>query len=231
MVRIVPVIVLLAVFPWVTSAQDATAESAPLLSQAEDIPPEYEGAIRDLVDRYEELRRLYRQELQRNTDLYTQAELDAAVAEVEDRLNGELEAAQQQVSEMEDRFKALQVALKNAQDEAQAFKEDLSKTRRDYRADVADLRLSLDSIEEESLFQVGATFSPAGSLGAVGIVNLPDTNVSLLAGADYLLRDRELNARFGVTLSFLPRQQLIDGWQRLRARFGNRVEEKAMLAE
>lgn len=197
----------------------APAQDSDGAASDEDAYLEYEEAIRDLVERYEETRELLRREIERNADLYTQEELDDAVTAVEGSLGAELTEARTRLEELEDAVKGLRVSLKNAQDEARGFKADLAKTVADSDQEVAGLESTLAAIEEESLIQVGATFSPAGSLGAIGILNLPDTNVSLLAGADYALRDRAVSARFGVTLSFLPQQQIITGWNRATSIF------------
>ncbi|MFO8041584.1 MAG: hypothetical protein R6U25_00145 [Alkalispirochaeta sp.] len=127
---------------------------------------------------------------------------------------------------MEDEHKALRRAVIEAREDSRSYKAALAKSRTDLQQEIATLQAVLDSTEEESLLQVGATFSPAGTLGAVGILNLPQTNVSLLAGTNYLLREQEFNAVFGVTLSFLPQQALIEGWERMRNRINNRAVDK-----
>ena len=195
-------------------------------SQLGEIPAEYEEIIIDLVERYEEARQLLREEIERNRNLFTAEEVAVAVAETEAELNAELTALRGQIEELEASYKALRTRLKNAEEEARAYKDALAKTTADSREEIALLSDTLTGIEEESILQLGATFSPAGTLGALGIINLPDTNVSLLGGASYRLREQTVEAMFGVTLSFLPQQGLVQGWTRLRNRFGNRASDK-----
>jgi len=45
------------------------------------IADEYEDAVRDLVDRYEELRILFREQIQINADLYSEEEMNKMTAE------------------------------------------------------------------------------------------------------------------------------------------------------
>lgn len=215
--RILPVIALLAVF-----SGTVVAQTPELIIESEEIPEDYEAAVLDLVERYEDMRQRLRVEIQRNSELYTQEELNAAVGEVQEELDqviADLEAA-------ENEHKALRRALNEAQEDSLEYKAALAKSRTDFEEEIATLRAVIDGTEEESLFQVGPTFSPAGTLGAVGILNLPQTNVSLLAGTNYILREQELNAVFGVTFSFLPQQALREGWERLANRFNNRAVDK-----
>jgi hypothetical protein len=170
--------------------------------------------VRDLVDRYEELRLLLREEMAKNANLYSQAEIDAAVSEVENRLGAELTAANERIDLLEAQRDALAGALRLAEAEFMMHQGGGTQTAAELAAEVASLEETIASIEEESLFQVGATFSPAGTLGAIGIVNLPQTNVSLLAGTNYFLRDKEFNLMLGVTLSFLPAREISDRFAR-----------------
>lgn len=216
--RILTVIALLAVM-----SAPAVAQTPELvISETEEIPEDYEAAVLDLVERYEDMRQRLRREIERNSELYTQAELDAAVAEVQ----GDLDEALAELEAVEDEHKALRRAVIEAREDSLSYKAAMAKSRTDLRQEIATLQAVLDGTEEESLLQVGATFSPAGTLGAVGILNLPQTNVSLLAGTNYLLRDQEFNAVFGVTLSFLPQQTLVEGWERMRNRSNNRAVDK-----
>jgi uncharacterized protein YhaN len=219
-VRIVPVIALLAVLSGTVVAQNPE-----LIIESEEIPEDYEAAVLDLVERYEEMRQRLRAQIELNSDLFTQEELDAAVAEVQE----DLDQALSDLETAENEYKALRRALNDAREDSRRYKAALAKSRTDLEAEIDTLQTVIDGTEEESLFQVGATFSPAGSLGAVGILNLPQTNVSLLAGTNYILREQELNAVFGVTLSFLPQEALREGWERLRNRFNNRATDKPEL--
>lgn len=215
--RIVPVVALLAVVSTSLVAQSPDL----VISGADELPEDYAAAVLDLVERYEEMRQRLRAELERNSELYTQAELDAAVAEVQ----GDLDEALAELEAVED-DKALRRAVIEAREDSLSYKAAMAKSRTDLQREIATLQAVLDGTEEESLLQVGATFSPAGMLGAVGIFNLPQTNVSLLAGTNYFLREQKFNAFFGVTLSFLPQQALIEGWERRRNRSNNRAMDK-----
>ncbi len=197
----------------VPAALIAQAPSSDAVETGE-IPEEFEEMVRDLVDRYEELRLLLREEMAKNANLYSQAEIDAAVSEVEDRLGAELAAANERIDLLEAQRDALAGALRLAEAEFMMHQGGGSQTASELAAEVASLEETIASIEEESLFQVGATFSPAGTLGAIGIVNLPQTNVSLLAGTNYFLRDKEFNLMLGVTLSFLPAREISDRFAR-----------------
>jgi len=217
-VRIVSVIALLAVLSATVVAQAPEL----VISDSDNLPEDYEAAILDLVERYEDMRQRLRAEIERNSELYTQEELDAAVGEVQ----AELDATVAELAAIEDERKALRRAVDEERLDALRYKAALAKVRSDLGEEVDTLETVIAGIEEESLLQVGATFSPAGTLGAVGIINLPQTNVSLLAGTNYILREQELNAVFGVTLSFLPQQRLVEGWERLRNRVNNRRVNK-----
>ncbi|MFW5694070.1 MAG: hypothetical protein ACOCYB_02800 [Alkalispirochaeta sp.] len=214
----VSVFALLAVISTTVVAQSPEL----IISDSDDLPEDYEAAVLDLVERYEEMRRRLRAEIERNSDLYTQEELDAAVADVQD----ELDETRAELDALHDERKALRRAVDEERENARRYKAELVKSRTDLEAEIATMQAVMDGTEEESLFQVGATFSPAGTLGAVGILNLPQTNVSLLAGTTYILREQELNALFGVTLSFLPQQRLVEGWERFQNRLQNRAVDK-----
>lgn len=216
--RMVSVFALLAVISTTVVAQSPEL----IISDSDDLPEDYEAAVLDLVERYEEMRRRLRAEIERNSDLYTQEELDAAVADVQD----ELDETRAELDALHDERKALRRAVDEERENARRYKAELVKSRTDLEAEIATMQAVMDGTEEESLFQVGATFSPAGTLGAVGILNLPQTNVSLLAGTTYILREQELNALFGVTLSFLPQQRLVEGWERFQNRLQNRAVDK-----
>lgn len=216
--RIVSVIALLAFITVTVAAQ--TPEL--VISDSDDLPEDYEAAVLDLVERYEDMRQRLRAEIERNADLYTQEELDAAVADVQD----ELDATLAELAAIEDERKALRRAVHDERQDALRYKAALAKVQSDFDEEIDTLEAVIAGTEEESLFQLGATFSPAGTLGVIGLLNLPQTNVSLLAGTNYILREQEVNAFFGVTLSFLPQQALREGWERLGNRFNNRAMDK-----
>ena len=166
---------------------------------AVEIPEEYEAAVRDLVERYEELRQILRSELERNNLLYTQEELNAAVSEAHAEYR-DLEAAYTRLAE---EHKTMHEELKTELAAARGSKTDLRRTNEVLAGELGTLRLVLDDVEEQRIFEVAATVSPAGSLGALGTINVPGTGVGLMGGARYLLRDKEFDAVFGVSYGFL----------------------------
>jgi hypothetical protein len=210
-VRTLTLLFLIVLVPAVLIAQVPSSDAV----ETGEIPEEFEEMVRDLVDRYEELRLLLRREIEKNANLYSQAEIDAAVAEVENRLKAELAAANERIALLEAQRDALSGAVRLAEAEFMMHQGGGTQTAEELAVEVESLRATIESIEEESLFQIGATFSPAGTLGAIGILNLPQTNVSLLTGTTYFLREQEFNLMLGVTLSFLPAREISD-------RFGRR---------
>lgn len=175
------------------------------------IPSEYEDTIRDLVERYEEMRSLLREQIQRNTDLYSQAEIDAAVADLE----AEVLALETENAALRNDFKRLLVAKKNAENETERFKDLYAKTRSDLTAEITTLDGVISSIEEETLLQIGATFSPEGRLGGIGILNLPGSNVSLITEGLYDLREKRVTTAFGIGFGLLPQRTIVEGYHRL----------------
>jgi hypothetical protein len=209
-VRTLTLLFLIVLVPAVLIAQVPSSDAV----ETGEIPEEFEEMVRDLVDRYEELRLLLRREIEKNANLYSQAEIDAAVAEVENRLNAELAAANERIALLEAQRDALSGAVRLAEAEFMVHQGGGTQTAEELAVEVESLRATIESIEEESLFQIGATFSPAGTLGAIGILNLPQTNVSLLTGTTYFLREQEFNLMLGVTLSFLPAREISDRFAR-----------------
>jgi multidrug efflux pump subunit AcrA (membrane-fusion protein) len=191
----------------------ASQESDLLIDEPPNIPEEFEDSVRDLIERYEELQRLLRAQLRRAEELYTQEELDQSVAEVE----AQIERLQRELSAAREENKALRTMLKNTRDEATAVKAVLSDTRGSLRAEIQYLQRTIDGIEDERLLTVASTFSPAGSLGALGIINFPGSNVGLLAGSTYFLREQDLQLNVGVTLNVFPQQRVVSLWTRLFA--------------
>jgi hypothetical protein len=209
-VRTLTLLFLIVLVPAVLIAQVPSSDAV----ETGEIPEEFEEMVRDLVDRYEELRLLLRREIEKNANLYSQAEIDAAVAEVENRLKAELAAANERIALLEAQRDALSGAVRLAEAEFMMHQGGGTQTAEELAVEVESLRATIESIEEESLFQIGATFSPAGTLGAIGILNLPQTNVSLLTGTTYFLREQEFNLMLGVTLSFLPAREISDRFAR-----------------
>jgi len=188
---------------------------------AQDLPPEYEDRVRDLVERFEEARRLLREQIQLNAELYTQEEIDAVVADLEERLA----QAEARTALIEREYKALLDAFKATEQESLRYKEELAQTRADLGAEIDTLNAVMNTAELEDMIQVGPTFSTEGSLGVVGLVNLPGTNLSLLSQLDYALRERDARTIFGVTFSFVEQGTLVESWERFLARRRNRRDE------
>ncbi len=191
---------------------------------AQEIPAEYEERIRDLVERFEEARRLLREQIQINADLYSQAEVDALIADLDARV----EDAEARALVVEREYKALLGAFKYAEEEARLAKAELVRTREELQLEVATMETVLNATEVENMFQIGPTFSLDGSLGVLGLFNLPGTNVSLVSQLDYVLREREARTIFGVTFSFVEQGTLVENWERFLARRRNQAAEKAL---
>jgi hypothetical protein len=189
----------------------------PALSDVSGIPEEYEDTVRDLVERYEEMRTLLREQIRLNTELYTDAELDAAITDLEtelDQLSAENEMLRRE-------YKTLLLATKNSEARTARYKEELVKTRMGLSAEIDTLERVIGSIEEERLLQLGATFSPAGTIGAIGTLNLPGTNVSLITQGIYDLRDKAFSTAFGVSFALIPQRSIVERFER----FQNRVND------
>ncbi|MFW6229312.1 MAG: hypothetical protein ACOC2V_07605 [Alkalispirochaeta sp.] len=187
----------------------------PALADTEGIPVEYEDTIRDLVERYEEVRTLLREQIQINTELYSRDEIDAATAE----LRAEVEELEEENASLRQDYKAVLVAAKNADAETRRAKAELTKMRTGLGGEINTLERVIASIEEERLLYVGGTFSPAGRIGLLGQINLPGTNVGLLTEGVYDLRDRKFTTAFGISFGFFPQRSIVEGWERLRNRF------------
>ena len=190
----------------------------------QDIPEEYQDRIRDLVERFEEARRLLREQIQRNSQLYSQEEVDTLTADLEAQLAHALE----RTAAIEREYKALLDAFKAAEEESLRYKEELEKTREDLGLELATMQAVLRSAELEDMLQIGPTFSTEGSLGVLGVLNLPGTNLGFVTQFDYVLREREMRTLFGVTFSFLEQGALVEWWERFLARRRNREESKAV---
>ena len=211
-------LVVLLALPGIIAAQDP----GPALSDMSDIPEEYEDTIRDLVERYEELRVLLREKIRINTELYTQDEIDAAIEELE----AQVAALEEENRSVRQEYKTLALYSKNTLDRMLEYKQELAKTRLNLGLEIDTLGRVIDSIEEETLVSLGATFSPAGSLGAIGILNFPGTTASLIAQGNYHLRERDFTTSFGVGFGLFPQRSIVEGFQRLRNRIRNREEDK-----
>jgi hypothetical protein len=210
---------------WLISLGILVASVSGLHAQEEiEIPEQYQDRIRDLVERFEEARRLLREQIQLNADLYTQEEIDAAIA----RLEEAAAAAEERARLIEAEYKALFEAFKAAEADSLRYKEELAKTRAELTQEVETLQAVLRTTEVEDMIQVGPTFSASGSLGVLGLLNLPGTNLSIVAQTDYILREREARAIFGVTFSFVEQGTLVERWERFLARRRNRDEMKAI---
>lgn len=194
---------------------------------AQELPAEYENRVRDLVERFEEARRLLREQIQLNAELYTQDEIDAAIAGLEERV-AEAEA---RTALIEQEYKALLEAFKYAEMESLRYKEELAQTREELGREIETMRAVLRSAELEDMIQIGPSFSTAGSIGALGLFNLPGTNLSIASQIDYVLREREARWLFGVTFSFIEQGTLVESWERFLMRRRNREESKAAMTE
>lgn len=202
-------LILISVFVTPLSSQELRQVSPDQLG-LDALPEEYEDTIRNLVERYEELRRLLREQIQRNTELYTKEEIDSTVSELE----AELLASRTENRELRNEYKELLQARKNAEEDALRYKERYAKVRGDLTDEIDTLGTIIDSIEEEQLLQIGATFSPAGRIGGIGILNLPGTNVSLLTEGIYDLREKEFSTAFGIGFGLFSQRPVVEEYLR-----------------
>lgn len=198
----------------IVSVSPAAAQEVPgpALSGVGEIPPEYEQTVRDLVERYEQMRAMLREQIRRNTELFSQQEIDTATAE----LDAEVERLESENASLRRDYKALIAETKLARQYASAFKDELVKTRATLSGEIGSLEHALASIEEETLLNIGGTFSPAGRVGAFGQINLPGTNVGLIVEGIYDLREREATTAFGVSFGLLPHSSIVEAFRRNR---------------
>lgn len=187
-------------------AQDGAVPEEPLFG---DIPERYERTIRDVVERYEEARRLLQEQIQRNAELYTTDEVDLLIAGFE----AEVARLEAEKLDLRQAYKDLLIETKNYRERAVLFKEELDKTKFNLHREIDTLRRTMDVVEEENLFQVGTMFSPLSRIGGIGIFNLPGAPVSLLTEGMYDLRAKEFTVAFGVVFGFLPQSVFMDGYQ------------------
>jgi hypothetical protein len=191
------------------------------VQQSDEMSRTHEETIRDLVERYEDMRERLREALRRNEDLYSRAELDDAVRDLE----AKLQRAEERSRVLEARLKDITARQRIAEERARRYKILLVKGEAELRGDLEAARWVSRTVQAENLFQVGSTFSPAGTMGLVGIINLPGSRLSLLGGADYHLRSQEWMGVFGFTLGFLSQRTIVDAL----ARTGSARESKRVL--
>ncbi|TVR71802.1 MAG: hypothetical protein EA427_04125 [Spirochaetaceae bacterium] len=187
----------------------------------EDDSSRYEDIIRDLVDRYEDLRERLRVEIRRNEDMFTRAEMDEALR----LFRADLQEARARITVLEARLKESEVRRRTAEEKSRRYKATLLKTEDGLLRELETTWSIVDAMQVEHLFQGGPTFSPSGRLGALGIINIPGTRLSLVAGTDYDLRDQDWTTTFGVTFRFLSQRTIVENWIRLR----NREHQKEYL--
>lgn len=192
-----------------------------LLEEEIDTTPQNLETMRELVNRYEDLREQLRIERTRRQDMYTRAEMDAALEDMRRNLND----AYARIARLESQLKESLVRHRVAEDKARRHKATLLKTEAGLLRELDTTRAVVDTLQVEHLFQVGPTFSPAGMVGALGVINIPGTRLSLVGGANYDVRDQDWSSVFGVTFRFLSQRSIVEGWIRSRSR----EREKAML--
>lgn len=188
------------------------APAAGTVGELADLPPEYEATIRELVDRYEEMRALLRREMERNAGLMSAAEIDQAVAEV----RAELELAQATILAWQGEYKRASNYAKQGFRVAQFYKEQHQKAVIAHEREVTILRATLAGIDEERLLAVGTTFYPEGFLGATLQVNIPGSPLGFYVEGLYRTREQDYFYGFGVNFAFLRQRHVVEGWERLR---------------
>ena len=190
------------------------AQTTVELPNIDEVPPEIEQTLRELVERFEQTRDLLREQIQLNEQLFTQAEVDALVVDI--RAGAAAIAEENQALRQE--LKRLGVIAKNESDRAQDFKSELIKVQLAAAASVQALQATLDAVEDETLLQLGPVFSPSGSLGMFGIVNLPASPVGLYSQFDYQVQTQQTKFGFGISFALVPQGSLIALWQRMFSR-------------
>ncbi len=184
----------------------------PFVDDTESMSPALRETIEDLVERYEDLRTRLREQIRINETLFSREEVDRLLAELEE----DLSLARQRIAELEDELVVANVARQDALDEAEAARARRDEAEEELQREVAVYQGVLENLEVERLLQAGPTFSPDGEIGAIALLNLPGTNLSLLGGVNYRLRERDFSTMFGATLSFFPQRNLVESWQRRR---------------
>ncbi len=191
-----------------------------------DIPDEYEEAVRELVERYEEVRILLREQIELNASLYSESEMEKMTA----GLRAQVAALEADLVELTAEYKRAINVAKRAEADALAFKNQLTKVRGALTEEVDTLVSIIDNVEEERLFTLGGGFSQAGYLNALGMFNLPGTNLSMFGQANYEFRTQQNFVSFGVAFQILPQRMVVESWERFRRRMRarNRGKNDAM---
>ncbi len=185
----------------------------PLIDGQTEISDALEETVRDLVERYESIRALLREQIRINETLFSREEIDNAVAGLEE----ELSLARERISTLEDELVRADEERRQALEDTALAQQERAQIQAELDREVAVYQGVIENLEVERILQVGPTFSPQGEVGLVGLINLPGTNLSLLAGGNYRLREQDFRTTFGATLSFFPQRNLVESWQRRRA--------------
>lgn len=188
----------------------------PFVDVDSGIPRELEETIRDLVERYESVRALLREQIRINESLFSREEIERAVADLEE----ELSHARERIAALEDELVQNRLQRQEALDEAAEARLDRDAARGELEFEMRIYREVVESTEVERLLQIGPVFSPQGEIGLLGLVNIPGTNFSVLGGANYRLQEQDYRTFFGATLSFIPQRNLAERWARRRAEAG-----------
>ncbi|WP_076488556.1 hypothetical protein [Alkalispirochaeta americana] len=153
-------------------------------------------------------------------------ERESIAAETLRDLERELAQAYQRLARVEQQLKEAVVLHRRAEDRALRYKTTLLKTEGGLLQELDTQQRVLEALPVERLLQVGATFSPEGSLGALGMIALPGTPLSVISGVDYDFREKEISTRFGVMVGLFSQRTLVEPWVRSRP---PRIPEKATL--
>ncbi|POQ99004.1 hypothetical protein AU468_11490 [Alkalispirochaeta sphaeroplastigenens] len=143
-------------------------------------------------------------------------EEESLAAETLRDLERELEQVYRRLALVEQQLKEAVVLHRRAEDRALRYKATLLKSEGGLLQELDTQQRVLEALPVERLLQVGATFSPEGSLGALGMVALPGTPLSVISGLDYHVRDKELTTRFGVMVGLFSQRTLVEPWVRSR---------------
>lgn len=175
-------------------------------------------SVLELVERYEEMRVLLREQIDINTSLYSEDEMEAMTADLRSQIE-DLHAA---LTEMTQRYKEAQISVKVAEEQSLAFKNQLLKERGDLSDEIETLQVLAAGIEEERLLTTGLGFSQDGYVSSLAMFNLPGTNLSGYGEINYAFRSQEYFVNMGVAFQLFPQRRLVEGWERLRRRIVNR---------
>lgn len=209
-----PTVTLFFLFALVATGPISAQTNNDLVSNPPNLSPDVEEQISGLVQSYEQLRTLLREQIARNRDLVSQAEIQKAV----DDLEAELDEAEARVAILEQMYKTTLDDLKRAEREIVAQKGLIEAIQVDAALEIDTLERVVANTEEERIVLLGPTFSTSGTIGAIGVFNLPSTSVGALGAIDFEPRTRTFRTHVGITVGIFRQRPLVEAWERFRNR-------------